>query len=206
MAYKPLRPSGLLTLPNSGMFGRADRRKLGPQHVGESNLVDCRDRTGCSVMGRPIVMPPALVPSPASRAGEVYLLSIRYSPQAIRSRHVFGLVSFIPSPRGIHPRHARGLRRTPCRLQAMPAISGRKRGRARYQMRHRPAAAPDLSPRVPARACGVDFTSPVKIHRFAAPPQRRMPGSAGCARTTGCRLTAGVGRNQRGRRKRIPGR
>src|SRR5947208_16225846 len=94
MSYRPLNPSVVLVLPNSGMLG-------GP--LGDSSTRTASDmptsssaaanRSGRSVMPRPIVMPPALPPSPASRAAAVNLYPIRYSAHAMKSRHVFDLVN-----------------------------------------------------------------------------------------------------------------
>src|SRR5579863_1197964 len=98
MAYRPWNPSWVLTLPNSGILG-------GP--LGENSMrsglesptasIAAANRLGRSVMDRPTVMPPALPPIIARREEDVYLRSIRYSAQAIKSRQVFGLVSFMPA-------------------------------------------------------------------------------------------------------------
>ncbi len=49
------------------------------------------------MIARPIRMPPALPPWPASFAGEVHFSRTRYSPQAMKSFHVFGFVVFCPA-------------------------------------------------------------------------------------------------------------
>ena len=52
---------------------------------------------GLLVMARPMVMPPAEVPSPARCAGDVYLWATSHSPQAMKSCQVCGLVAIIPA-------------------------------------------------------------------------------------------------------------
>src|SRR4030095_2384179 len=54
------------------------------------------NKSGRSVMARPIRIPPALPPTIPNFAGEVYLLLIKYSAQLIRSFQVLGFVVLNP--------------------------------------------------------------------------------------------------------------
>src|SRR5207302_7537525 len=68
------------TLPNSGVltgpFGEFSIRSAFAQGTLQ---IAAPNSSGRSVIARPIRMPPALVPSPNSRGGLVYLLLTRYS-------------------------------------------------------------------------------------------------------------------------------
>lgn len=60
-------------------------------------MIAAAKRSGRSVTARPIVMPPALPPWPASFFGDVQPSLTSHSAQAMKSFHVFGLFAFCPA-------------------------------------------------------------------------------------------------------------
>ncbi len=80
-------------MPNSGVFtGPFGGFSMRTAFAHGTLQIAAPNRSGRSVIARPIRMPPALVPSPNRCAGLVNLWSTRYSPQAMKSFQVFGLV------------------------------------------------------------------------------------------------------------------
>jgi hypothetical protein len=109
-SFKEILEGKVDTLPEQAFFlagtiddvkANADRLQGGSSSGGSSSGGSSSSaapkRSGRSVIARPMVMPPALPPSPARWAGEVYLWSTRYCAAAMKSRQVLCLVSSLPA-------------------------------------------------------------------------------------------------------------
>src|SRR4029450_3765130 len=98
IAWSALKPSSVLTVPNSGIFGMplAVDSKRSASATGTTSTAAPKS-SGRSVIERPTKMPPALPPMIDSFAGDVYLLAISHSAHAIASRQVLGLVVLYPA-------------------------------------------------------------------------------------------------------------
>jgi hypothetical protein len=86
-----------VVVPNSSMFGgpfwpNSARKAL---EMPTFEITPAK-RSGLSVSARPTVMPPAEPPEMVSVALEAQPSRMRCSQQSMRSRQVFGLVSFCP--------------------------------------------------------------------------------------------------------------